>query len=200
LVGNDTGGAIAQIAVTAAPHPQITGLVLTSCDAFEHFPPPILRPLIIAARSAAAFRAALQPLRTKRGRSFGFGALAHADIDPLVEEWAAPALARREIQRDLRELTASLERASTLAAAARLGALAIPALIAWSADDAFFALADGHRLAATIPDARFELIEHARTFSMIDQPERLADLIAGFASVPAAPGSSGAGEASAASL
>ena len=33
----------------------------------------------------------------------------------------------------------------------------------------------GRRLAATLPDARFELIEDARTWSMLDQPDRLAD-------------------------
>ena len=40
---------------------------------------------------------------------------------------------------------------------------------------------DAHRLAAALPNARLELIADARTFSMIDQPDRLAELIAGFA-------------------
>ncbi|WP_414602189.1 alpha/beta fold hydrolase, partial [Mycobacterium tuberculosis] len=44
-----------------------------------------------------------------------------------------------------------------------------------SADDVFFALENGQRLAATIPRARFEVIEGARTFSMVDSPDRLAD-------------------------
>ena len=51
------------------------------------------------------------------------------------------------------------------------------ALIAWSADDTFFELGDGERLAATIPNARLEVIDGARTFSMVDRPERLADLL-----------------------
>src|SRR5690242_19908439 len=38
LVGNDTGGAIAQLVATTAPA-RLGALVLTSCDAFEHFPP-----------------------------------------------------------------------------------------------------------------------------------------------------------------
>ena len=44
----------------------------------------------------------------------------------------------------------------------------------------------GERLAADIPGARLEWIENARTFSMEDQPERLAELIAGFVREPAA--------------
>lgn len=38
-------------------------------------------------------------------------------------------------------------------------------------------LEDGERLAATIPNARLEVIERARTFSMLDRPDRLADLL-----------------------
>jgi pimeloyl-ACP methyl ester carboxylesterase len=58
-----------------------------------------------------------------------------------------------------------------------------PVLIAWSRDDKFFH--DGERLAADIPGARLEWIENARTFSMEDQPERVAELIAGFVREPA---------------
>ena len=44
LVGNDTGGAIAQL--VAAHHPERLGrLVLTPCDAFENFLPPAFKPL-----------------------------------------------------------------------------------------------------------------------------------------------------------
>ena len=76
LVGNDTGGAIAQVVAVSAPE-RLGALVLTSCDAFEHFPPPILGPLIAAAKLPLAFSAALQPMRTRFGRAYG--ALAHAD-------------------------------------------------------------------------------------------------------------------------
>jgi pimeloyl-ACP methyl ester carboxylesterase len=38
LVGNDTGGAISQALVTSRPE-RIGRLVLTSCDAFENYPP-----------------------------------------------------------------------------------------------------------------------------------------------------------------
>jgi pimeloyl-ACP methyl ester carboxylesterase len=41
----------------------------------------------------------------------------------------------------------------------------------------FFEQEDGARLAATIPKARLEVIEGARTFSMVDRPDRLADLL-----------------------
>ena len=117
LVGNDTGGAIAQLVATSAPE-RLGALVLTSCDAFEHFPPPILKPLIAAAKAGPAYDAALQPLRTRFGRNRGFGALAHADIDDLVAEWVEPALTDRRVRNDLRRFTASLNRETTVRAAA----------------------------------------------------------------------------------
>jgi pimeloyl-ACP methyl ester carboxylesterase len=89
-------------------------------------------------------------------------------------------LTDRRIREDLRQFTASLSRETTVRAAAALPGFDKPALIAWSADDAFFGIEDGRRLAEVLPDARFELIERARTFSMIDQPDRLAELIRSF--------------------
>ena len=180
LVGNDTGGAIAQVVATSTPA-RLGALVLTSCDAFEHFPPPILKPLIAAARFAPTFQAALQPLRTRLGRARAYGALAHADIDDLVTEWLEPALANSMVRADLRRLTASLNQRTTVQAAERLPRFTKPTLIAWSRDDAFFPLEDGKRLAATLPNSWLELIDRARTFSMIDQPDALAGLIAGVA-------------------
>ena len=184
LVGNDTGGAIAQLVATSAPE-RLGALVLTSCDAFEHFPPPILKPIIAAAKFPPAFHAALQPMRTRFGRKRGFGALAHADIDDLVAEWVEPALTNRRVRNDLRRFTASLNRETTVRVAARLPRFAKPALVAWSADDVFFPREDGQRLAEALPNSRLEVVENARTFSMIDQPDRLAGLIADFAQTAA---------------
>lgn len=180
LVGNDTGGAIAQVVATGTPE-RLGALVLTSCDAFEHFPPPILKPFIAAARFAPAFTAALQPLRTRLGRGRAYGALAHADIDDLVTGWLEPALTNSEVRDDLRRLTRSLDQQTTVRAGERLPRFGKPALIAWSQDDAFFPIEDGRRLAAALPNGRLEVIERARTFSMIDQPDELAGLIADFA-------------------
>lgn len=181
LIGNDTGGAIAQL--VAVDHGgRLGALALTSCDALEHFPPPILKPLITAARMPApTFSAALMPLRTKLGRGRAYGALAHSDLDALVQSWVRPALTDRAVRENLRTFTASLSAETTLRAAERLPAVELPTLIAWSADDAFFPLGDGERLAALIPGARLELIEDARTFSMLDQTERLAELVGEFA-------------------
>jgi pimeloyl-ACP methyl ester carboxylesterase len=181
LVGNDTGGAIAQLVATTAPD-RLGGLVLTSCDAFEHFPPGgSFKTLIAAARFAPTFHAVVAPLRTRIVRDQGYGKLAHADIDHLVREWVEPVLTNPAVREDLRRFTASLDQQTMIDAGARLPQFTKPALIAWSADDTFFPVEDGRRLAAALPNSRFELIQHARTFSMIDQPDALAELICEFA-------------------
>lgn len=176
LVGNDTGGVVTQL--VAVHHPERLGaLVLTSCDAFEHFPPPILKPVILAAKSKTTFRTVAQAMRVPAARRRAFDGLAHSNIDHLTEVWVRPALADPGVAEDLRQFTLSMRTEVTTGVGERLPEFDKPTLIAWSADDVFFEQEDGARLAATIPNARLEVIDGARTFSMVDQPDRLADLV-----------------------
>ena len=176
LVGNDTGGVVTQL-VAVHHRERLGALVLTSCDAFEHFPPPILRPLLLAAKSKTLFRTAIQAVRAPAVRARAFNGLAHSNIDDLTEVWVRPALSLPAVAEDLRQFTLSMRTEVTTTVAARLYDFDKPTLIAWSADDVFFEQEDGARLAAIIPDARLEVIAGARTFSMVDQPDRLADLL-----------------------
>jgi len=183
LVGNDTGGAIAQVLITRRPE-RIGSLVLLSCDAFEHFPPPVLKPLIAAAKLGPAFKAALMTMKSRIARKRAFGPLAHKEIDDLVQQWLAPMYADSRVLEDLRRFTATINGQTMLDAAAKLGEFDKPALVAWSADDEFFPVEDGRRLAEALPGARFELVRGAKTFSMIDQPTALAELLSEFAALP----------------
>lgn len=176
LVGNDTGGVVTQLVAVHYPE-RLGALVLTSCDAFEHFPPPILKPVILAAKSKTLFRTAIQVMRAPAARKRAYDGLAHRDLDDLTEIWVRPVLSNPAIAEDLRQFSLSMRTEVTSGVAARLPAFDKPALIAWSADDVFFDLHDGERLAATIPNARLEVIEGARTFSMLDRPDRLVDLL-----------------------
>jgi pimeloyl-ACP methyl ester carboxylesterase len=183
LVGNDTGGALCQIA--AAPRPSWLGrLVLTSCDAFEHFPPAMLKPLFAQLRVPGGALASLTALRMRSARRLpiAYGLLTHGAIaDAPSDSYVLPGLESADVRADLRRVCAGVDARFTIEAGEALRSFDRPALIAWSADDKFFPRADGERLAATIPDARFELVEGARTFSPEDRPERLAELIAAFA-------------------
>ncbi|WP_406813297.1 alpha/beta fold hydrolase [Mycobacterium sp. M23085] len=176
LVGNDTGGVVTQL-VAVHHRERLGALVLTSCDAFEHFPPPILRPLLLAAKSKTLFRTAIQAVRAPAVRRRAFDGLAHSNIDDLTEVWVRPALSIAAVAEDLRQFTLSMRTEVTTTVAAGLCDFDKPTLIAWSADDVFFEQEDGVRLAAAIPNARLEVIAGAKTFSMVDQPDRLTDLL-----------------------
>ena len=176
LVGSDTGGGLSQVVAVRRPE-RIGALVLASCDAFENFPPRFFRIVLAPAAIPGAIPLAFGGLRLRalRRLPIAYGWLTNKPIDPEADDsYVLPVLTRGPIRRDLRRVLAGLDPKYTIDAALRLTEWDRPALIAWSANDRFFPPAHGERLAKLIPDARFELIENARTFSAEDQPERLA--------------------------
>ncbi len=183
LVGNDSGAAIAQ--VVAARHPErLAGLVLATGDAFDNFPPKPFRPLIAAAR-AGALTGMIAMLKARPARSLpnAYGWLTHGDLPhDLIDEWVGAYFADKGVRRDLRRLTATLGDDDFMnQISTELAAFTKPALLAWAADDRFFPVEHARRLAAILPHAQLEVIADSRTWVMLDQPERTAELIAGLA-------------------
>jgi pimeloyl-ACP methyl ester carboxylesterase len=188
LVGNDTGGAICQMVITSRPD-RIGRLVLTSCDYRDHFPPPLFSFFKPAARIPGAFQVLLAPMRFRAPRRLpiAFGWLTKKPIDqPAEDSYLLPVMRDASARADVRKVLQGADTSQTNAAADKLGGFKKPALIAWSAEDKVFPRSDAERLAADLPQSRLEFIEGARTFSMEDQPERLAEKIAGFVREPAA--------------
>jgi pimeloyl-ACP methyl ester carboxylesterase len=184
LVANDTGGALSQLVATRRPE-RLAGLVLTSCDAFENFPPRIFRPLVRAvARAPAAVTAALTPLRFDRLRRLpiAYGLTTKRPIERRAgDSYVLPALGDAGIRRDASRFCAGLSSRYTVEAAEALPVFERPALIAWSREDRLFPTAHAEALARAIPDSRLEWIDDAYTFSPEDQPARLASLVGEFA-------------------
>jgi pimeloyl-ACP methyl ester carboxylesterase len=183
VVGNDTGGALTQILAARRPE-RVGAFVLTSCDAFDNFPPRFFRAVLAPARIPGAIPLAFGGLRLRplRRLPIAYGWLTNEPIEREAEDsYVLPVLTRSEIRRDTRRFLSGLDPAETLDAAAKLVSWDKPALVAWSANDRFFPRAHAERLARLIPAARLEWIEGARTFSPEDRPERLAELIRAFA-------------------
>ena len=147
LVGNDSGGAIAQ--VVAARHPQhLGGLVLASCDAFNNHPPKLFRPLITAAR-VGALTPLLATLKFMPVRSLpsAYGWLTHRGRHELIDGWIANYLADKDVRRDTRRLIAALgDDAFMGQIAAELADFTNPVLLVWAADDKFFPVEHARRL------------------------------------------------------
>lgn len=182
VVGSDTGGGLTQILAVSRPQ-RIGALVLTSCDAFENFPPRFFRIVLAPARIPGAIPIAFGGLRARAVRRLpiAYGWLTNEQIDPDAEDsYVLPALTNKGVARDVRRLMRGLDSKYTIDAALKLAGWDRPALIAWSENDRFFPPEHGERLAKIIPGARFEQIDDARTFSAEDQPERLAGMIGAF--------------------
>jgi pimeloyl-ACP methyl ester carboxylesterase len=190
LVANDTGGGIAQIVVTEHPE-RIGRLVLTSCDAFRNFPPHSLKPSQLLGFAPGVGGAVLAASVGPRAAQRALGKLLakQAAEDATLDSFFGPIKRDKRIRRDFARFFRSLRPKHTLRAAEKLPEFDRPALVAWSADDLFFPKRHGRRLAELMPQARFELIEDSRTFSPVDQPERLASLIDAFVGTSRAPAS-----------
>jgi pimeloyl-ACP methyl ester carboxylesterase len=188
VVGNDTGGAICQVLVTERPE-RVGRLVLTNCDAFEHFPPAAFKPMIVAAKAPGGFKALMAPMRKPalRQTPMAYGALSHERIpDEVTDTWVLPVLDNADVRRDCIKTLKGMKPEVTLAAAERFGEFSKPVLVAWGMDDKFFSADEGRRLATLFPNGRFEEIRPSRTFVSEDQPERLGALIKEFVREPVA--------------
>jgi pimeloyl-ACP methyl ester carboxylesterase len=182
LVGNDTGGAICQLVATE--HPQRVGrLVLTPCDAFEHFFPPAFKPMQWAAKLPGGLSLAVRPARIRaiRNSPLGFGWISKRGIpDEAIEDAFGTYFGNRAVRRDTEKFVRAVSKKDTLAAAEKLRDFDKPVLLAWAREDKFFKVKLAERLLERVPNGRLELIDDSYTFVPIDQPERLAELMREF--------------------
>jgi pimeloyl-ACP methyl ester carboxylesterase len=179
VVANDTGGAVAQWLV--GHHAERVGrLLLTSCDAFERFPP---RPQIYLKPGAGVpplLWLVAQAVRFKpvQRTPLAYGWTTKRPIDPaIMRSFSEPIRTIPGVRRDLKRLLLAVDARYTFEAAEALRGFDKPALVAWAADDKLFPREHGQRLAELLPQGRFTLIEDSRTFIPEEQPERLAELI-----------------------
>ena len=179
IVANDTGGAVAQWLV--GHHPERIGtLVLTSCDAFEKFPPAPQRYLEVAARWPALLWCVAWTVRFKLVQRLptAYGWATRKPIDPMImRSYTLPVRTNAGVRRDLERLLRAVDTRYTFEAAESLRGFDKAALVLWAAGDKLFPRDHGKRLAELLPQGRFDLISDSRTFVPEDQPERLASVV-----------------------
>jgi pimeloyl-ACP methyl ester carboxylesterase len=184
LVGNDSGGAYSQIAVSLAPE-RIARLALNSCETpYDEFPPPPFDGLPAAASDPDTLETLFGALRDHavRASPAAYGLLIKHPIDDFVSDsYALPCLYDAEILRDTAKVMCSACSAPVHAAGQRLiAAFERPVLLAWSPEDQVFAPANARRFADALSDGRLVLIEDAYSFTPEDQPVALANAVAQF--------------------
>jgi pimeloyl-ACP methyl ester carboxylesterase len=191
LIGNDSGGAVAQIFAAHYPD-RLTSLVLTNCDVHDGWPPPQVLPLMERARNGT-LAAIFQPMvdrpdlareRFAKGESVPlFRSYADPRIltDDLIRLYLQPLLSSPQRLEAFQRYWLGFDNAQTVAIHAGLKALAVPTLIVWGLQDFFFDKKWAYWLRDTIPGARRVVeIEDARLFFPEDRPDPLAAAILRF--------------------
>ena len=184
LVGNDSGGAIAQIFAAHHPH-RLTSLVLTNCDVHDGWPPPQVLPLMEHSRKgtlAPIFqptldRPDLARERYARGESAPlFRSYADTSVltDDVIRLYLQPLLSSPQRIDAFQRYWLGFDNAQTLAIHAALKTLQVPTLIVWGLKDIFFDKKWAYWLKDTIPGAkRVVEVEDGRLFFPEDRPETL---------------------------
>ena len=182
LVANDTGGAISQALV--GRRPELVGrLVLTSCDAFENYPPKAVAYLKPTSRFPSALWLLSQAMRLRffQRLPIAYGWATHGPIEPaIMESFLGSLRSNAGVRRDFAALLRGADARDCRQASESLSGFDKPALVTWAADDKFFPRQHGQRLAELLPQGRFELIERSRTFIPEDNPARLVELVREF--------------------
>ena len=185
LVGNDTGGVVAQLVMRDGAK-RVGRVVLASCEAFDNLPPGLTgKALALAGKlSPTLFGVFMQQMRLKAVRRLpvAFGTLTKRG-DAATARWIRPLLEQPEIRPEtVRMLRAVFADATLLDATAKeLTTFDRPALVVWAADDRVMPLDHGRRLAGLLPEAQFTTVDDSYTLIPLDQPAELARLIRGFA-------------------
>jgi len=175
LVGNDTGGAICQLAAVMAPD-RFRSLTLTNCDVHDNWPPPPFMPIVDLARQGVLATAlptlagTADQIRTGLASSFEHPETIPDDVLlSFFAPFADPARAAA-----VQGYVAGMDNAVTVAIRDDLAKLTVPAQMVWGTGDEFFALSWAQWLADTIPGAqRIVEVDGAKLFFPMERPDEL---------------------------
>jgi pimeloyl-ACP methyl ester carboxylesterase len=169
LVGNDSGGGIAQIFAATNPE-RVRSLTLTDCDAHDNWPPEAFKPFLAMAASGG-LRGALDAMLADKGVYRSAQALGPAYEHPQrvtdddIEAYLRPLVRSDARTDDFRRFLAAFDSRHTLAVEDRLRNLTAPTLIVWGTDDVYFDVKWSRWLAEVIPGTRRRVeLKGARLF------------------------------------
>ena len=177
IVGNDSGGGIAQIFSALNPS-RVRSLTLTDCDAHDNWPPEAFKPFLEMA-AAGGLRRTLEAMLADKNvyrspQALG-PAYEHPEkvTDETIEIYLRPLVASERRTRDFGRFLAAFDNKHTRAIEPQLKKLEVPTLIVWGTDDIYFDVKWSHWLAKTIPGTRKRIeFKGARIFF---PEERAAD-------------------------
>ncbi|MFJ3162605.1 alpha/beta fold hydrolase [Streptomyces kanasensis] len=183
LVMNDWGGA--QALVSAGRDERVGRLVITSCEAFDNFPPGLPGSnLFTSAKLPGGINVAFKLLKWKpmRRLPMTWGWMSKRPVPhEVMDAWFTPLWSSEEIRRDLRKYVLGVPpKRELLDWAAKLRDFDRPALVVWAAEDKVMPPEHGRKLAELLPQGRLVEIEDSYTLIPEDQPEQLSAHIRSF--------------------
>jgi pimeloyl-ACP methyl ester carboxylesterase len=177
LVGNDSGGGIAQIFAALNPG-RVRSLTLTNCDAYDNWPPEAFKPfvdMVVAGGLGDTLNAMLADKALYRSPAALGPAYERPEIvsDEDIEIYLQPLVRTEQRTRDLQRFVVAFDHRHTVVIEPRLRQLQAPTLIVWGTDDIYFPVNWAYWLANTIPGATEPVkLAGARIFF----PEERADV------------------------
>ena len=184
LVGNDSGGGIAQIFAALNPN-RVRSLTLTDCDTHDNWPPEAFKPFVemVAAGGLSkmlnAMLADKSIYRSPGGLGPGYERPETA-TDEDIEIYLRPHLRSEQRTRDLERFVGAFDHKHTLAIEPQLRLLKAPTLIVWGTDDVYFPVKWAHWLAEAIPGAKPPVeLPGARIFFPEERAEAFNQLLRG---------------------
>jgi pimeloyl-ACP methyl ester carboxylesterase len=176
LVGNDSGGGIAQI-FAALNHERVRTLTLTNCDTHDNWPPEAFKPFVDMVK-AGWLRDTLNAMLADKTIFRSPGALGPAYEQPEsvtdedIETYLRPLVRTEQRTRDLQRFVVAFDNKHTRVIEPQLRELQALTLIVWGTDDVYFPVKWAHWLAETIGGAKPAVeVTGARIFF----PEERAD-------------------------
>ena len=184
LVGNDSGGGIAQIFAALNPN-RVRSLTLTNCDTHDNWPPEAFKPFVemVAAgglsKTLNAMLADKSIYRSPRRAWAGYERPEDVS-DEDIEIYLRPHLRSEQRTRDLERFVGAFDHKHTLAIEPQLRRLKAPTLIVWGTDDVYFPVKWAHWLAEAIPGAKPPVeLPGARIFFPEERAEAFNQLLRG---------------------
>jgi pimeloyl-ACP methyl ester carboxylesterase len=169
LVGNDSGGGIAQIFAARYPE-RVRTLTLTDCDTHDNWPPEAFKPFLEMAAGGGlskTLHAMLQDKTIYRSpQALGPAYENPEEIsDGDIEAYLQPLVRTEQRTRDLQRFLAVFDNKHTRSVEDGLKKLEAPTLIVWGTDDVYFDVKWSRWLAETIPGTKRRVeFEGARIF------------------------------------
>lgn len=180
LIGNDSGGLVAQLFIATYPH-RVRTLLLTNCDIDENNPPKDFVPLVNLAKKGVFTEKVLVPQFTDKNiarspRGLG-GVFTNPEklSDETLDIYLKPLVSSELRKRQVDQYTVALGENVLVPVREKLRKWKGPARMVWGMKDTFFPVADAEWLNKNLSGSRgIRRIEDAKLFF----PEEMPDLIA----------------------